>query len=125
MERLTGSPYVGEVHGFCGNSVVNEFGAASGRDWRHLKVAVGDRLRRAAQAAAGVADVHGLDFSAGQEGKRAPVAPAVVHLDVKPGNFIFTSGDTMKLRDFNLAYFLEASVATGTCETRRSWIATS
>jgi len=67
--------------------------------------------------AAGVAEVHELDFSAGQERRReetrTEIAPTVVHLDVKPGNFIFMADDTMKLHDFNLAHFLDASFATG------------
>eukprot|EP00588_Corethron_pennatum_P023559 CAMPEP_0194309700 /NCGR_PEP_ID=MMETSP0171-20130528/6676_1 /TAXON_ID=218684 /ORGANISM="Corethron pennatum, Strain L29A3" /LENGTH=340 /DNA_ID=CAMNT_0039062993 /DNA_START=86 /DNA_END=1111 /DNA_ORIENTATION=+ len=71
------------------------------------------------RSAAWVANVHGFDFFARKERRReeirTEIVPTVVHLDTKPGNFIFTSGDTMKLRDFNLAYFLEASVATGTC----------
>jgi len=48
------------------------------------------------------------------------VAAAVVHLDVKPGNFILTADDTLKLHDFNLARFLESDVVTGErCDMQR------
>jgi len=43
-----------------------------------------------------------------------------VHLDIKPGNFIFMADATMKLHDFNLARFLEANVATrDLCDMKR------
>mmetsp|Transcript_21309 Transcript_21309/g.42672 ORF Transcript_21309/g.42672 Transcript_21309/m.42672 type:complete len:84 (+) Transcript_21309:681-932(+) len=75
MERLTDIPHIADVYGFYGNSVLNEFRAASGCNWRHFNVTDGKRLQRAAQAAARVANVQELIFLQGGRGGAKKHAP--------------------------------------------------
>lgn len=96
MERLTSSPHVINVFGFCGNSVVTEY--ADGKRLGELadknkKVPL-SRLRIAADIASGLADVHGID---GDDGNNA----TFVHLDINPANVV-SIGGTLKLNDFNI-----------------------
>mmetsp|Transcript_39574 Transcript_39574/g.92540 ORF Transcript_39574/g.92540 Transcript_39574/m.92540 type:complete len:205 (+) Transcript_39574:1095-1709(+) len=127
MEELTGSPFVTDIHSFCGNSVVNEFGMISSSNLRDGYVSVTDRLYLAAQAATGVADLHGIVLDGGNKTHLEFVveehqrSAALVHLDIKPGNFIVTGKRIMKVHDFNLARFLEKNVTSGNlCFMKRS-----
>lgn len=94
MERLTGSPHVIDVFGFCGHSVYTEYA-----DGERLG-AVADRARKrflatlqmAKDIAEGLADVHGID---GDD------KVSFVHLDVNPANIVIV-GDKLKLNDFNI-----------------------
>jgi hypothetical protein len=89
MERLTGSPHVIDIFGFCGHSVLTEYadgkplGAVANKS-RKIPLA---RLQMAVDIAHGLADVHGID---GDD------QVSFVHLDVNPANVVIVD-DKLKL----------------------------
>lgn len=94
LERLTASPHVINVFGFCGHSVTTEY--ADGKRLgeladkkRKTKLA---RLQIAVDIANGLADVHGID---GDD------TATFVHLDINPANVV-SINSTLKLNDFNI-----------------------
>ena len=93
MERLTASPHVINAFGFCGHSVLTEYGdgrlGALADSKRKTPLA---RLEIARDTAAGLADVHSID---------GPNNVTFVHLDINPANVISVGG-TLKLNDFNI-----------------------
>lgn len=94
-ERLTSSPYVLDVYGFCGMSVMNEFGRFL-KDIKGLSML--DRLRYSRDLAAGMNDL----FSIGGASHAM-----LTHGDFKPSNVIFSQdGSSLKLSDFNKGRFL-------------------
>lgn len=94
MERLTSSPHVINVFGFCGHSVLTEYADGSGvgelADKSKKKPLV--RLKIARDIANGLADVHGIDGDGNA---------TFVHLDINPANVVSVGG-TLKLNDFNI-----------------------
>jgi hypothetical protein len=94
MERLTSSPHVINVFGFCGHSVLTEFGDGSrvGELADKSRKNPMARLKIASDIAHGLADVHGID---GDD------VASFVHLDVNPANVV-SIGGTLKLNDFNI-----------------------
>jgi serine/threonine protein kinase len=94
MERLTASPHVINLFGFCGNSVLTEY--ADGKRLGELadksKKEPLARLRIARDIAQGLADVHGIDGDGNA---------TFVHLDINPANVV-SIGGTLKLNDFNI-----------------------
>ena len=94
MERLTSSPHVINIFGFCGHSVMTEY--ADGKRLGHLadksKKNPLKRLEIASDIANGLADVHGIDGDGNT---------TFVHLDVNPANVVSVNG-TLKLNDFNI-----------------------
>jgi serine/threonine protein kinase len=94
MERLTSSPHVINIFGYCGHSVMTEY--ADGKRLGELA----DKSRKtplarliiARNIASGLADLHGID---GQGNA------TLVHLDVNPANVVSVNG-TLKLNDFNI-----------------------
>eukprot|EP00566_Odontella_aurita_P011879 CAMPEP_0113531968 /NCGR_PEP_ID=MMETSP0015_2-20120614/3789_1 /TAXON_ID=2838 /ORGANISM="Odontella" /LENGTH=383 /DNA_ID=CAMNT_0000430859 /DNA_START=455 /DNA_END=1606 /DNA_ORIENTATION=- /assembly_acc=CAM_ASM_000160 len=98
-ERLTSSPNVVDIFGFCGNSGVFEFGDGGDVDeaiWPHHKSSIlttNERLRIGLQIATALADTHNFDG----EGRAS-----VAHTDITPGQFILVGGK-YKLNDFNRA----------------------
>lgn len=94
MERLTSSPHVINVFGFCGHSVVTEYadGSRVGELADKSKKKPLARLKIARDIANGLADVHGID---GDDNA------TFVHLDVNPANVVSVGG-TLKLNDFNI-----------------------
>lgn len=94
LERLTASPHVIDIFGFCGHSVMTEY--ADGKRLGDLadknkKIPLA-RLKIAVDIASGLADVHGIDGE-----KHA----SFVHLDINPANVV-SIGGTLKLNDFNI-----------------------
>jgi len=94
MERLTSSPHVINVFGFCGHSVMTEY--ADGKRLGELadkskKIPL-KRLEIARDIANGLADVHGIDGDGNA---------TFVHLDVNPANVVSVN-NTLKLNDFNI-----------------------
>lgn len=94
MERLTSSPHVINIYGFCGQSVITEhadrtpLGSLADKSKKKpLK-----RLEIARDIASGLADVHGMDGDGNA---------TFVHLDINPANVIVI-GKTLKLNDFNI-----------------------
>lgn len=104
MERLTASPHVINLYGYCGLSVVTEF-AGKSLDAVTGKMSSTDRLRLASQVAQGLADIHSLDER-----------PSLVHNDINLANLVFTQDDRPVLNDFNVASLLMKHNETGeTC----------
>lgn len=95
-ERLTSSPHIVDIYGFCGLSVLNELGGHLTRI--RSNVPLKERLRYARDLAAGMADAHSIDG--------APNA-LVVHADLRQSNVLISS-DTgaIKLSDFNQGAYL-------------------
>jgi hypothetical protein len=89
MERLTSSPHVINVFGFCGHSALSEYadGPSVGELADKSKRKVLARLKIASDIAHGVADVHGIDGDGNA---------TFVHLDVNPANVVSIDG-TLKL----------------------------
>jgi len=94
MERLTSSPHVINVFGFCGHSVMSEY--ADGKRLGELadksRRSPLARLKIARDIATGLADVHGIDGDGNT---------TFVHLDINPANVV-SIGGTLKLNDFNI-----------------------
>jgi len=95
MERLSGSPSIVDIYGFCGNSGMFQLGTGGdlnsfiwGRQRRNFNLT--DALHIAKDVAAGVAALHSFD------GKYATIA----HTDIKPAQFIKIDGK-FRLNDFN------------------------
>lgn len=95
LERLTASPHVINVFGFCGNSVLTEF--ADGKRLGELadkkRKEYGERLRIARDIASGLRDVHTIDYDDNNA--------TFVHMDINPANVV-SIGGTLKLNDFNI-----------------------
>ena len=94
MERLTSSPHVINVFGFCGHSVLTEYadGSSVGSLADKSKKSPLARLRIARDIAHGLADVHGIDGDGNA---------TFVHLDINPANVV-SIGGRLKLNDFNI-----------------------
>ena len=94
MERLTSSPHVINIFGFCGHSVLTEYadGKRVGQLADKAKKIPLKRLEIARDIANGLADVHGIDGDGNT---------TFVHLDVNPANVVSVNG-TLKLNDFNI-----------------------
>ena len=94
MERLTSSPHVINVFGFCGHSVLTEYadGSRVGELADKSKKRPLVLLKIARDIARGLADVHGIDGDGNA---------TFVHLDVNPANVVSVGG-TLKLNDFNI-----------------------
>ncbi|KAG7366645.1 Ser/Thr protein kinase [Nitzschia inconspicua] len=94
MERLTSSPHVINIFGFCGHSVLTEYadGTRVGALADKARKKPLERLKIARDIAHGLADVHGIDGDGNA---------TFVHLDVNPANVV-SIGGTLKLNDFNI-----------------------
>ena len=94
MERLTSSPHVINIFGFCGHSVMTEYadGSRLGALADKSRKKPLERLRIARDIANGLADVHGIDGDGNT---------TFVHLDINPANVVSVNG-TLKLNDFNI-----------------------
>jgi len=94
LERLTASPHVINVFGFCGHSVLTEYadGKRLGELADKMKKVPLARLNIARDIASGLADVHGIDGDGNA---------TFVHLDINPANIV-SIGGTLKLNDFNI-----------------------
>ena len=120
MERLTFSPFVMDIYGYCGQSAINElasFGHGGltnlekfdrqfrGKKGRKIRLV---KLKIAASVATGVAHVHQVNG--------ANAIPAMVHYDLNPHNIAMVKSGRPKLNDFNTAEFLRINRKTNeTC----------
>jgi len=94
MDQLTASPYVINIYGMCGLSVVTEL---AGKD---VAVVAGqlnstERLELAVKAAQGVADIHSIDSR-----------PTLAHNDMNLANLVITLDHRPVWNDFNCAVLL-------------------
>lgn len=106
MERLTSSPHVINVFGFCGHSVMTEYadGSRLGELADKSKKKPLARLKIARDIAMGLADVHGIDGDGNA---------TFVHLDINPANVV-SIGGTLKLNDFNIGILLRWNTTSNT-----------
>ena len=114
MERLTKSPYVLNIYGYCGQSAINEladffpgftnlkaFARQMGgkNDDEMLRV----KLRICVMMALGIAHMHEIDGINNA---------TMVHYDINPMNVAIMKGAKPKLNDFNTVEFLRWNVKT-------------
>jgi len=100
MDRLTASPHVVNIYGFCGRTVLNEFanGPGLGSLADKSKKYRFRRLQIARDIASGLADVHGVDTSGGKS--------TIAHMDINPANVVVVDNN-LKINDFNIAVMLK------------------
>jgi serine/threonine protein kinase len=116
MERLTGSPYIIKMYGFCGLTVVQEF---AGRELPQVvdagRMNSTEKLKLAKQIAMGVAAIHSIKGD-DNDYDNSNGRPTLVHNDINPANLLFTSDNRPVLNDFNIAIMLMKHNVTGeTC----------
>jgi serine/threonine protein kinase len=126
MERLTASPFVVNVFGYCGQSAINELAdfpfpgvqnlETFNRRMRGKESAYTNaiKLRMAASIALGVADIH-----AGGSTDPDDMNVYMTHYDLNPRNIALFTGGRPKINDFNIAEFLRYDPGTednATCE---------
>jgi len=106
MERLTASPHVINIFGFCGHSVLTEYanGSRVGTLADKKKKIPLARLEIARDIANGLADVHGIDGDGNT---------TFVHLDINPAN-VMSIGGSLKLNDFNIGILLKWNTTSNT-----------
>jgi serine/threonine protein kinase len=108
-ERLTSSPHVIDIYGFCGVSALNEYadGGSFALYFRnHRRNITNAQLLDFAQSAAlGLADIHEID---GREN-----ITSFVHHDLRAENFLMTNG-TIKISDFNNGQLLRWDFSNNT-----------
>lgn len=117
-ERLTSSPHVVDIHGYCGQSVINEFAENGSLTYNIRKYkSPREKLAIAREIALGIVDLHNFDG----EGNAT-----IAHRDLKPDNIIVTSQGKLKLNDFNDAELLSWDTKLNRqCAFRRKrWTAT-
>jgi len=95
-EKLTPSPHVVDIYGYCSMSVLNEY--ADGGDFFHATQentpSTKEMLVYARDSAHGLAHIHGINNK-----------PTLVHHDIRRPNFLLVGGK-IKYHDFNQARFL-------------------
>ena len=123
MERLTSSPYIINIYGFCGLTVVQEYG---GKDLTRAlaggKMTSLSKLKLAKQVAEGVHHIHSVrdddndvDQSIIPSAFRKTRQPQVtlVHNDINLANLLFTVDDRPMINDFNIAKLVMRHNITG------------
>ena len=114
QERLTGSPYIFPIYGYCGFALVLPYvsgGTLSSnlRKWRkgQLEISSRQRLKYAVDMARGLRDLHDIDHDG---------VPSVTHGDLKEQQYLITDEGGLQLGDFNKGQFLMKHASTGkTC----------
>lgn len=125
MERLTASPYVMDIYGYCGNSAMTELAFAEKGIDNLYRMAVGLRdnftpyvlqtkLQIAAMVAMGLSHVHNVpaEDKWGIKNKSIEARATIAHYDFNPRNVIISSDGTPKINDFNCAEFLTWNTET-------------
>ncbi|KAL3941698.1 MAG: hypothetical protein SGBAC_003978 [Bacillariaceae sp.] len=127
MERLTWSPYVMDVYGYCGQSALNELAYFKeeinnleqlDRAMRNLKQKDQKerekveymKLKLATSVATGISHVHQVHSPSAlaAAGRAAlPSKPLMTHYDINPRNIAIVAGGKPKLNDFNIAEFIQ------------------
>lgn len=113
MERLTKSPYVVSLYGYCGVSQVTEYASGGSlydlierfrgkQNHPPLRMSPIDKLRIAIQIITAVADLHSFESDG---------IASVTHNDLDPEQYVFVDG-VYKLNDFHYSYFLEKNQYT-------------
>jgi hypothetical protein len=98
-ERLTASPHVVDIYGYCGTATINEFGVGGTLDHNILdnnNISPLQKLEYGRDIAYALADLHELDG----------YPSSTVQHDLKPKNVLVVANGKVKLGDFNNAHFL-------------------
>ena len=123
MERLTASPYIINIYGFCGLTVVQEYG---GNDLTRAlaggKMTSLSKLKLAKQVAEGLHHIHSIrdsdndvdqyDTSNGFRNIQQQQV-TLVHNDINLANLLFTVDNRPMLNDFNIAKLVMRHNITG------------
>jgi len=112
-ERLTFSPHIVDIYGFCGQSSLNE-PMTSGMLPKALKgnLTSIEKLRVAHSASQALVAIH----TAGSHDGLVPI----IHRDITHRNYLVSKDGTVKLNDFNVGRFAEWDSASHTfCEFRK------
>jgi serine/threonine protein kinase len=133
MERLTHSPFIMNIYGYCGQSALNEladFGDGNlaslekvNRQMRgsHDPDSFLLKLQLATSVAVGVAHIHELDGDDDDDNEDEDDGkwrrrPSLVHYDLNPRNVAIVRNGKPKINDFNIAEFLHWNPKTNeTC----------
>lgn len=99
MERLTSSPYVVDIYGFCGQSVLTEYATGNARMLlKSPRFSNRERLKLAYSLVRALEDLHSVDYP---ESSNATIG----HNDINIANAVDVDGQ-IKLNDFNLAVLM-------------------
>ena len=112
MERLTSSPYIINIHAYCGQTAINEFAdfidgyqdfKNFAKKLRHKndEMVLKLKLQIATMIAVGLTHIHEIN---GENNA------TLVHYDINPMNVAVTKGGIPKLNDFNVAEFMRWDV---------------
>jgi serine/threonine protein kinase len=133
MERLTASPFVVNIYGYCGQSAINELADFPYANIQNLegfnrRMRGNDsppaniiRLRMAASIALGLADIHAgggtvgrmsSDASEEDDNDNTPPQVYMAHYDLNPRNIALFAGGKPKINDFNIAEFIQSDPVT-------------
>jgi len=95
MERLTRSPHIVDIFGYCGMSVLTEYATGSARNFvKNPELRSLDRLEIGRDLAQALADVHSIDYPNSTN-------VTLVHNDMNMANAVEVNG-RLKLNDFNI-----------------------
>lgn len=131
MERLTSSPYVMDIYGYCGHSALTElaftklglnnlYRLSTELKGVNTPYVLQKKLQIAAIVAFGLSELHNvpiddkqldLQFSKTDSKTLKPptnqqVPASITHYDINPRNVIMTKSGIPKLNDFNVAEFM-------------------
>ncbi len=127
LERLSHSPHVIDVYGYCGMSTFNEF-AGNGNLYRYLKYEKKDAkpkdlLVYARNISMGLADIQEVDKRYPDDDDASfpmpPGVPSLLQFDFRHHNMLLTKDNRIKVSDFNVAQLLRWNVTShGICGYR-------
>ena len=116
MERLTASPYVVGIYGFCGNTVLTEFAGKTLEDYLYdddenivlySKETEKGKVRLALDVMKGLEALHTI-----------PGGP-IVHADIQAKQYLFDPKKGVRVNDFNRCRFLPENEKTGkSCQVK-------
>jgi serine/threonine protein kinase len=116
MERLTSSPYVVGIYGFCGNTVLTEFAGKTLEDYLndddenmdvYSKESVEGKIQLALDVMKGLKALHTI-----------PGGP-IVHADIQAKQYLFDPKKGVRVNDFNRCRFLPENENTGkSCQVK-------
>ena len=99
LERLTKSPYIYNIYGYCGFAMIVPFMTGGTlddklREWRYGEIEIDsrERLGYALDMARGLRDLHDIDGDG---------VPSATHGDLKEQQYLFGEGGRLLLGDFN------------------------
>eukprot|EP00956_Cyclotella_meneghiniana_P020532 scaffold36344_cov56-Cyclotella_meneghiniana.AAC.5 len=111
MDRLTKSPHIVDVYGYCGHTLILPFagGGTFGRKmqkWRNGEVRLDSmtRLQYALNMTRALRDLHDI---------HGDNVPSVIHGDLKAFQYLFDNNGRLILGDFNKGQFLTKSSTSG------------